>query len=54
MLKGYKTYIISAIAGIYAVSAYLTGHMDFDILLQFLQVSGVASSIRSAVSNISA
>lgn len=48
-LNGYKTYAIAILGVIYAVSGFLTGHMDANTALELIGSSGAIASLRHAI-----
>lgn len=49
-LDGYKTYTLSILVVIYAVAGFITGNLDANAAFQLLAGSGIASSLRHAIS----
>ena len=49
-LQGKKTYILTALGLIYALSGYLTGNLDAQTALALVYSSGVISTLRAAIS----
>lgn len=49
IFKGYKTYAICALGVIYALSAFATGHIDGNTMMQTIMVSLGAASMRGAL-----
>lgn len=49
MLAGYKTYILAGIAIIYAISAAVTGHIDWNTAVTMIQVALTGSALRSGI-----
>lgn len=52
-LSGKKTYILTGLLAIYAISGYLTGHISGTDTLKLLWDSGVVSTLRAAVAKLS-
>lgn len=50
-LNGYKTYALVALAVIYGVSGFFTGHLDGKSALDIIWAALTAGSIRHAVAN---
>lgn len=48
-LKGYKTYILAAVAIIGAVAGYAIGEMSLQQALDYAWAGGVAATLRAAV-----
>lgn len=51
-LVGYRTYIVAGLGIVYALSAYVTGHVDMTALVQLLVTSFGLAGLRSAVSGV--
>ena len=45
-LNGYKTYIVAAVAVIYAVSGFFTGHLDANTAIETVLTALGAASLR--------
>lgn len=50
MLSGYKTYIIAVLGIIYAISGFLTGHVDANTAIQLILGSGGLAALRHGIS----
>jgi len=44
-----KTYIAAAIGALYAIFAFLTGHIDANGAVQLIEVAAVGAGLRAAV-----
>ncbi len=51
MLSGYRTYIAAAIGALYAIFAYLTGHIDANGAMQLIEVAAASAGLRSAIAS---
>jgi len=51
MLKGYKTYIVAAIAVITAIGAYLTGDLALPAAAQAVLTAVLGATLRSGIAN---
>lgn len=49
LLPGMKTYIVCAIAIIYALSSFLTGHIDANNLVELILAALGAAGLRSGM-----
>lgn len=47
--KGYKTYAVCAIAIVYALSAFATGHIDGNTMMQTIMAALGGASMRHAL-----
>jgi hypothetical protein len=45
-MNGYKTYIVCAIAVIYGVSGFLTGHLTLDATIQIILAALAGAGLR--------
>lgn len=50
MLTGYKTYIVCAVAIIYAVSGFYTGNLDLNTAFQVVLAALGAAGLRHGIS----
>ncbi len=48
MLQGKKTYIAASIGVLYAIFAFLTGHIDANGAMQLIEVAAVGAGLRAA------
>lgn len=51
MLTNKKTYIAAAIGVLYAIFAFLTGHIDANGAMQLIEVAAASAGLRSAIAN---
>lgn len=49
MLKGYKTYVVAAVAVIGAVASYLTGDLTLQAALQLIVPAVLSATVRHGV-----
>jgi len=49
MLKGYKTYVVAAIAAITALGTFLVGEMSLAEMLQTIFTAGIGAFLRAGV-----
>lgn len=46
---GKKTFILSALLIVYAISGFFTGHLTFEQALQIFGLGGIATTLRLAI-----
>lgn len=51
-LKGKKTYILSALAVVYAISGLALGHIDPQTAVDMIWVALTGSALRASVTNV--
>lgn len=51
MLNGYKTYIVAVVGALYAITAFLTGHIDANAATEMLVTALGLGALRNALAN---
>ena len=49
LLAGKKTYLVCVLAIVYAVSAYLTGNIEFDNAVQLVLAAAGGAALRNGI-----
>jgi len=49
LLSGKKTYVVCLVAIVYAISAYLTGNIEFDSAVQLILASLGGAALRNGI-----